>query len=225
MHIGDGVVKEIVLMDGITAAWILCPPNMIPAPGQYLLAHAGGSDSPLAVSVFSSETNSQAFLTTAIPSLWLPGVKLRLRGPLGHGFALPASARRVALIAWDNLSTRLFPLIKMALAQEAAVTLVADNPPDNLPLQVEVQLFSALDEVIKWADYLAIDAARESLPGIRERLGSGQPNKVPHDAQVLISAPMPCGGVADCGVCAVNIKNNWKMACKDGPVFSLVELL
>jgi len=36
--------------------------------------------------------------------------------------------------------------------------------------------------------------------------------------------PMPCGGLGDCGLCAVDLKRGWKLACKDGPVFDLNEL-
>jgi NAD(P)H-flavin reductase len=36
---------------------------------------------------------------------------------------------------------------------------------------------------------------------------------------------MPCGGVADCGACAVETRLGWKLACEDGPVFDLIDLL
>jgi hypothetical protein len=98
---------------------------------------------------------------------------------------------------------------------------------------VEVQPLSALEDVIKWADYIAIDVKRESLPGLIERLSSGQqakgrmgsPQYIPNEMQVLISTPMPCGGVAECGVCGVRAKHDWKMACKDGPVFAFGDLI
>jgi NAD(P)H-flavin reductase len=41
----------------------------------------------------------------------------------------------------------------------------------------------------------------------------------------LVVAPMPCGGLAECGVCAVTTRRGWKLACKDGPVFDLGELI
>jgi hypothetical protein len=234
MHTGEGLVKEITLLDGSIAARILCVSNLISASGQYLLAHADGSDEPLSVPVFPAESNLQGFLAAPpIPSAWNPGTRLHLRGPLGHGFALPMSARRVALVAWDNYSARLLPLMDLAHKQEAAVTLVSGAPPEDLPLLVEVQPFSALDEVLKWADYIAVDVERESLPQLRERFGSGQQARgrigsghfILNEVQVLVSTPMPCGGVAECGVCAVPVKRSWKMACKDGPVFVLNDIL
>jgi len=53
-------------------------------------------------------------------------------------------------------------------------------------------------------------------PGLAGRAG---------EAQVLVVTPMPCGGLAECGVCAFTTRRGWKMACKDGPVFDLSELI
>jgi hypothetical protein len=234
MHIGEGLVKEITLLDGSIAARILCASNLIPAPGQYLLAHADGSDAPLPAPVFLADANSQGFLAAPpLPAAWIPGTRLHLRGPLGHGFALPLSARRVALVAWDNNSARLAPLMDLAYKLEAAVTLVSNTQPEDLSLQVEVQPFSALNEVIKWADFIAVDVERASLLQLRERFGPGQQARgrvgsgyfIQNEIQVLVSTPMPCGGVAECGVCAVHVKHKWEMACKDGPVFALNDLI
>jgi NAD(P)H-flavin reductase len=41
---------------------------------------------------------------------------------------------------------------------------------------------------------------------------------------VLLRTQMPCGALAECGVCAVRTRGGWKMACKDGPVFDWREL-
>jgi dihydroorotate dehydrogenase electron transfer subunit len=149
---------------------------------------------------------------------------LYLRGPLGRGFSLPVAARKVALIAFDDAPSRLRGLIAPALKQGAAVVLVTDFDSDSLHDEVEVQPISALDEVVDWADYIAFDAARESLPELRECLRRMKQAWVGKDAQVLIRTPMPCGGIAECGVCAVTVKSGWEMACKDGPVFELNKL-
>jgi dihydroorotate dehydrogenase electron transfer subunit len=55
-------------------------------------------------------------------------------------------------------------------------------------------------------------------------LGVSQPS-VKKKAQVLVGTPIPCGGIADCGVCAVNTKSSWMLACEDGPVFDLREFV
>jgi hypothetical protein len=122
------------------------------------------------------------------------------------------------------LADRLKGLIGPALGQGAAVVLVSDTDGEHLPVEVEVQPFAALDEVLAWADYAAFDVSRESLPGLRETLGGVKQVPVARDVQVLVRTPVPCGGIAECGVCAVTLRSSPKLACKDGPVFGLMEI-
>jgi hypothetical protein len=223
MHIGEGKLVEVYLNSG---GRIDCAPELIPAPGQYLLAHAPASASPVAVPTFFSESTPAGFrFAPPVPSAWMPGARLNLRGPLGRGFSLPASARRVALIAFDDSPSRLRGLIRLALEREAALALVCAHAAEDLPEEVEVQPLRAMDEIIEWADYIAFDAARESLLELRARLEKRRQVIVSREAQILIRAPMPCGALAECGVCAVMIRHEWKMACKDGPVFDLKDLM
>ena len=228
----EGKVVELILLDGLPAARILCPPRLMPAPGAYLLAHADASDSPLAVPLFLTksfpDTSASAggFLCAPpAPASWIPGTRLLLRGPLGRGFSLPASARRMALITFDDMPRRLLALLDLAFKQNSEVTLLCGDSPDDLPLQVEVQPLRALTEVCQWADYLACDVGRESLPELREKLGKAGPLGVLPEAQVLVRAPMPCGGLAECGVCTVETRGGNQLACVDGPVFGLGNLL
>ncbi len=195
---------------------LVCLSELIPAPGQYLLAHAFSSDDPLAAPVFFSDSAPNGFVA-ALGLSWLPGTQLNLRGPLGHGFTIPAAARKVALIAFDDSPERLRGLVPIAFKQGAEVVLISDVPAHDLPEAVEVQPLKALAEICQWADYVAFDVSRENLPGLREKFKAGNQPR----AQVLVRAPMPCGAIAECGVCAVNIRNEWKLICKDGPVFDL----
>ena len=135
---------------------------------------------------------------------------------------MPVTVRRLALLAWDDTPARLLALLPSALKQGAAVTLVCESAPRDLSAEVEVQPMKALDEVLAWADFLAVDVERESLPGLKERLGGR--NQRWGEAQVLVRTAMPCGALAECGVCAVRVRNGWRMACKDGPVFDWNEL-
>ncbi len=211
-----------MLLDGVPAVRIHCLPGLIPAPGQYLSAYQPGSTSPLAEILFRASLERDGFLAAPpVPSEWRPGIHLDLRGPLGHGFALPANARRVALIAVDDSPRRLLALVEPALKQDASITLVCDRPPDDLPLRIEAQPLSVLGDVVDWADYAAFDASRESLVGLgrivlRAAGGRGLPQ-----AQVLVRVVMPCGALADCGVCSVKLNDGIALACDAGPVFDL----
>ena len=217
MHTGKGQVVEIILEDGYRYVRVVCPPGLIPAPGQYVLA-SDGSESPLAFPLFHTDLAPRGFLAAVSHNVaWSPGLALQLRGPLGRGFTLPLAVRRVGLVAFDALPVRLIGLIRQALKQDAAVVLVCASAPDNLPDEVEVQPLSALNEVLEWADYLAFDVARENLNRLRETLGNHVTAGV--GAQVLVRTPVPCGGVAECGVCALTLRSEWNLACKDGPVF------
>jgi dihydroorotate dehydrogenase B-like protein len=220
MYTKKSHVAEMILRDGLRHARIDCPANLVPAPGQYLLA-SDASNSTLPVPIFYTDSASQGFIAAPpLPDSWNPGHEIYLRGPLGRGFVLPTSARKVALVAFGDSPARLQGLIAPALTQNAAVVLLCDSRLDNLPDAVEVQPVSALSEVMDWADYIAFDVARENLPKLNERVFNGNPAKALSEAQVLIRTPLPCGGMAECGVCALTGKSGWKMACKDGPVFN-----
>jgi dihydroorotate dehydrogenase electron transfer subunit len=102
--------------------------------------------------------------------------------------------------------------------------------PEGLPEEVEAQPLNLLEETVRWADYIAFDAARQVLPELMKRLGAmNQPpiRTAPGhelEAQILVRTPMPCGALADCGVCALTVGQGWVMVCKDGPVFDLARL-
>lgn len=224
MHTGKGRVVEIILEDGCLYVQVACPENLIPAPGQYLLA-SDASDSPLPVPIFYTDIAPESFIASMSANVkWKPGDILFLRGPLGRGFAVPLSTRKIGLIAFDDSSVRLRGLIQPALKRGASVVLLCASSVDHLPDEVEVQPLSALDDVLKWADYIAVDVTRENLPELKERLRGNTQLSAWHEAQVLVHTQMPCGAVAECGVCAVITKSSWKLACKDGPVFDLKEL-
>jgi len=132
----EGRILERFLDGRRAAARIACPRTLIPAPGQYLLAHDPASRDPLAVPVFSGGSAREGFLAASpLPPGWNPGLALSLRGPLGRGFVLPVSARRVALAALDASPAYLLGLIPLAYAQGAALSLVCDDPPDGLPAE------------------------------------------------------------------------------------------
>jgi NAD(P)H-flavin reductase len=224
MSTGKGQIVELILEDGCRYVRVACAPNLIPSPGQYMLASVR-SDSPLPVPLFYTDSAPQGFVALAPETAaWNPGLFLHLRGPLGRGFHLPLTARKVGLVAFDDAPVRLQGLIRPALRQAAAVVLVSNSAPDHLPDDVEVQPLSALNDIFAWADYVAFDLARENLSQLGEHLGKRNQWAVRTNVQALIRTPVLCGGIAECGVCAVTLKSEWRLACKDGPVFDWIEL-
>lgn len=222
MKTGQAKINQIFLDD---SAEIDCPPDLIPSPGQYLLAHKPASDSPLAVPLFLASTSPNGFrCAPPIPVDWKPSDIINIRGVLGHGFSIPVSAKKIALIAYEESFARLQGLIPLALKQNAEIVVLSDNKEIDLPEIIEIQPMQSLNEILTWADYVAIDIARQNLNQLKEKLGKQEQNKIRYEAQILIHASMPCGGVAECGVCALSLSHEWKMICKDGPVFELNEI-
>jgi len=219
-------VTEIRWLDGGgAAAFIACPPRLIPAAGQYVLGAALEADPVLAEALFLAEAAPEGFW--AAPPLahgWAPGVELSLRGPLGRGFHLPAEMHRLALATLDAGVERLLPLIPQALARNAAVTLFSDAPLPPLPAVLEAFPLDELPSALDWADFLAADAPMPALNDLLERLSAAPAPRPPLAGQVLLRTDMPCGGLGSCGVCAVPVRRGYKLACLDGPVFDLDDL-
>lgn len=219
-----GRVIEIRLeAPGETGALIECAPGMLPSAGQYVQAHAPDDrDVVLPVSLVPSQLLSPAVEGKSLfvsappsPSSWRPGTPLILRGPLGRGFQLPRPLKRLGLAAIGHSASRLLPLIDSA----AEIALFSNSLPPDLPALVEVNPLSALPDALTWADFLAIDCPLEQLPTLPGLLGIEADSPLPCPAQILVYSPIPCGALAECGVCAVPAKRRYKLACKDGPVF------
>jgi hypothetical protein len=220
----QGRVSQIQLWGGRQVVRIACSPKMIPAPGKYTLAWAeGDADAPLAMPLFAARIDPDGFLAApGAPKTWNPGRRLHLRGQLGRGFSLPITSRRLALAALDGEVARLLPLIQASLERQAAVALFVDGYVPQLPAAVEVAPLSGLRDALTWADFIAVDLARQKLPQLVDILGRGP---LPCPGQALVLAEMPCGGIAECGACSLKTRRGWKLVCKDGPVFDLADLL
>jgi NAD(P)H-flavin reductase len=223
MKIGQAKIAE-VFLDG--SVRIECSSDLIPAVGQYVLAHKNASSAPLPVSLFYLELLPNGFrFAPPTPFDWKPGDLINVRGPIGSGFHVPDSAKRIALIAFDKSIARLYGLMSLSLKQNREVVLVCNSAPQDLPEAVEVQPLQAFQDVLQWAEYAAFDIQRENINQLKEMLKEQDqlPRKL--EAQILIHTSMPCGGIAECGVCALTLNHEWKMICKEGPVFRLLDVL
>lgn len=226
MHTAEAQVTEIGVRDGSRVAWLACPPGVIPGPGQYALAYdPAETAAALGVTVFHGAAGPQGFLALpTVPVSWEPGMLLRLRGPLGHGFRPWGNLRRLALAALGDSVARLQPLIQAALAAKTDLVLCTQAPYTSPSPALEIYPLAALPEVVPWADVLALDLPLEELPHLRRRLGLEERQPLPCPAQALVYTPMPCAALAECGACAVPARRGWKLACADGPVFDLNDL-
>jgi len=211
--------------DGLRSVRIGCEPRAVPAPGKYVLADLpADEDGLLAAPLFTREAFPDGFLAAPVagglPRTWEIGSTLALRGPLGRGFDLPGVTRNLALVAAGETAARLLPLVDRA----GSAALFTDLPVRDLPTRVEIQPLAGLPEALDWADFLAVDIPLERVGDLGGILGWENGGPVP-PGQVLVRAEMPCGGLAECGVCAMRIGRKFVLLCADGPVCDLRNLL
>jgi NAD(P)H-flavin reductase len=225
MATGSGIVTELRLeADGISGR-ITCSPGIRPAPGQYLIASSHNPIDPMPIPLFPSRiANGELHLASPLPASWTVGQEISLRGPLGRGFRMPVTARRIALASLEGSPTRLLPLAFQALTQRAAVAIYTNAIPSGLPEEVEVLPLDLLYEAQDWADFLALEVSVHNLPNVRARLGINAFQRPACPVQVLVITAMPCSGLAECGICAVATQKGWALACIDGPVFDFNQL-
>lgn len=222
-----GSISEIRLNAECLIAVVDCPPVMRPAPGQYLLAYAPELNDLLPTALFSTvddHENIHWLAVGSMPTTWSVGTQLRMRGPIGRGFHLPVSAHSLALAVVDVDLSRLLPLVDQGIRQGAGVTVFSDHFSQDLPASVEVLPLASLPEAVAWADYIALDLDVERLGDWRSLLGLSSGERSPVAGEILVRAPMPCGGRGPCGVCSLRTRLGWQLICRDGPVFPLVDL-
>jgi dihydroorotate dehydrogenase electron transfer subunit len=224
MKINTTPIHEIAATLNGRAIRVSNHPSRTPEPGEYFLAFASDSVQTLPTAIFPYEIEPESLtLCGNIPSEWQPGTSLYFQGPLGKGFHPSPIAGKIALLATDSaLSDRLYALMNLSLSRGLAVAWVSDAIPERLPPQVELLGSSELIEAVIWSDYTATTASLTGLGTLLHKFARHADLK--KKVEVLIDAPMVCGN-ARCGVCAVETKKGWKLACKDGPVFNLEEVI
>lgn len=232
-----GTIIEI-LVDG--SAWVSLPKSIMPQPGQYLQGWSQADPiSPLPISMFpggidwrtipedpqSHDVNRElVHIAPPLPTNWGIGTNVNLRGPFGEGFRIPDTVRRLSIISLGNRADVLLPLIQSVLETQGAVAFFSDDVLPQLPMAVEAFPLSAVSELHNWPDYIALELLYEQLPSLRAIFGLNTNDKIGVPAYVLVNIPMPCAGVADCGVCTVEGRFSNYLACEDGPVFDLDRL-
>jgi dihydroorotate dehydrogenase electron transfer subunit len=205
--------------DGSIVLSVTTPAQLTPRAGQPVLALQPGVNEPNRHVIYPIETTPSGF-TCIAPSdrIWRAGDELDLLGPIGSGFAPPASARRWLLLSVDSDPGPLMPLITLANNRNASVSLWASVTPSDLSPDVEVA--TDLPAALDWADFVAICTTPTGLPELRTMLGPVERLYTPARIQALIMEPMPCG-IGGCTACAIRVRRGWKLACLDGPVFPL----
>lgn len=195
-----------------------------PKPGQFLRAYGIDGDELLPTLLFPC--GDSGLFCGDIPRHWLPGGVIHLRGPRGNGFHLLPLARKIALMTFDAIGVnRLLPLASQALSMGGEVTLLSSLPLNGLAPEIELLPMDELNHILNWADYLAVVLLPESIVHVNQILSPVFNRSRPVQVEVMLHAPMICDENSTCGVCGIPTTHGWKLACKDGPVFRLDELV
>jgi len=143
---------------------------------------------------------------------------LDLIGPCGRGFVFYPRAANLLLVAASV--ERLLPLMHFALAGRRPVTLLLSSasPLPDVPSDVEIQRGPLTAELATWADLIALDVPDPARYTREARTLC--PDRSADFVQALITPPMPCGAGA-CLACWVERDGRRRLACVDGPVFSV----
>ena len=193
------------------------------SPGQPWLARVANSAAVTRLPLYPVRLHPEGFEAEIEHAEdWPLGSTLDLLGPIGPGFRPPRLARRWLLASLRGNFSRLFPLVEDGLSRGCAVSAWSSGETPRLPPAVEV--LPALRDGLAWADYVALDADPETLSRWSADATGDEPTLARSVGEVLLDLPMLCG-FGGCLACAVTSRGEWKLACKDGPVFPLAEVL
>lgn len=233
MNSFDAEIIELRLEeDGFVRALISYEPAMTPIPGQFLQAFSlddpmqvlGTNLFPVGYPKGANILRGGGFSAAPpIPEDWLPGTRLKLRGPIGSGFEIPKSILRLALVSLGKSPARLLPLVQQEAAQGIEsqgieTALYCDSPLPRLPSKLEANPLKALAEDFEWADLIVIEGSPNELESLRSSLDI---ERFPPNTQALVDVPMPCRAAAKCGICAFKHPGGKTiLICEAGPVIS-----
>ncbi len=175
----------------------------------------------------------------AVQRLYNVNDTLDVIAPVGNGFTLDASTRRLLLVGDEAHLAPLVALAHEATQKALACSLLVQTDDGQgtmgddsrrvleslLPIEVEYQVASHLDiasDLLRWCDQLCAAGSSELYARLKERVAQNFPTHTSNFAQVIVAPTMACGFGA-CRACAVETTRGMKLACVDGPVFDLFD--
>ncbi len=221
--------------------------------GRFVLAEIGNT---LRTPLFPARLGVEAFDILVPPdhlaARLQPGATINILGPLGQGFEVPASVRRLLLVADSAHLPALLDLArprnpvsseKPGPSGDMSVALLLSAPSAAelypvwlLPPALEIHIVTAdgsagrggspLDlfpDLARWADCVCIAGKPDTYPALAHIVREVRLGPGPGFAQALLVPPLVCG-VGACQGCAVETAQGIKLACTEGPVFDLLTL-
>lgn len=221
--------------------------------GQFVLARCSDGDDPYlrrAFPLFAIAAPELALLVRADEPgrRWLAhrpaGQPIDLLGPLGRGFTLAGTTRRLLLAAEGMGIAALVALAQRAVSLGVEVTLLAGAPnaatvlpADLLPPEVEYRVATAdgslgergsvsslLPAVIQWPDQVCAAGSPALYTSLADAIARHRLLVDADFAHVWQLGPAACG-LGACQSCAVETRRGPVLSCREGPVFRLRDLL
>jgi NAD(P)H-flavin reductase len=229
MNTTSAVIQQVSELAGQRAAVLHCQKPIHAEPGQYVALVSEEFDTPIPLTPFVLNTEGLSLQVSPIPEVWQPGKVLQVRGSFGHGFHLPPDSSRFALIGLDTHPNRLLYQLSACYRSGKEILLVCEDFQQlaslpQLPLSVEVLPISSIPEAVAWAQVIDIDCRLDDFQKLELHKDLLKHKSKDSLVEVLLATEMPCLGIAECGVCAVQTRKGYQLACKDGPVFRFVDL-
>ncbi len=213
-------------------------------PGQFVTVRCGKDvllRRPFSIHRIEGETLMLLFTSVGSGTDWLAGRSegdsLDVLGPLGNGFDNRPESSHILMIAGGIGIAPLVFLAERAVAEGRRVKLIHGTATaSQLFPQIEgVELLyitedgsttenglvtDLLPSVVPWADQIF---ACGPMPMYRA-LAAMETQFIGKPVQVALEQVMGCG-VGACRGCAIPTANGMRMACHDGPVFELGEVM
>jgi hypothetical protein len=205
--------------------------DLVPHPGQFLLARlTPGYDPYLRQALFPSQLSTAGFtvdfhLSSPALAVFAPGSVVDVIGPAGAALPEVPARSRVLLIAHDPAA--LLPVAARAIDSGGAATLLLDSPYplEAVDPQIELRVGDLpwlAAEFAPAADLIFMHVTPPLRRTVHSRLSDSRASLAPA-GMALCPVDLPCGTGA-CGACYVKTTRGQRLACLEGPFFSLTEL-
>jgi dihydroorotate dehydrogenase electron transfer subunit len=244
------IISNIELMPGNHLIRIEAPDIAVEAkPGQFITISCGHDlilRRPLSIhGVDKTNQISILFAVVGAGTRWLSqrrkGEKLDLLGPLGSGFSIQRTSKKLLLAAGGIGIAPLVFLAQKALSNRKYVKLLLGArtknclyPEELLPEGIKTlittedgsygekgKVTDILPKYIDWADQVYVCGPLAMYQSIAKQSKQWR-GKTP--IQVSLEVRIGCG-IGACFGCSIKTKKGMKQVCRDGPVFNLDEVL
>jgi len=232
---------------GFQSIWLSCPQIEKAKPGQFVMVRCGEKCVlPRPFSIHQANDDKIALWIAVWEdgkgTRWLAqrqvGDTVELVGPLGNGYEIQPSSRKLLLLAGGVGIAPLYFLAQAAITKQYSVTLIhgASSELNFYPKEMPsgIELVAVTEDGTVGKKGMITDLLPDFVDGANQIFACGpipmykamaqRPELKDKPVQVSLEVRMGCGrGV--CYGCTLKTKGGLKQVCKDGPVFNLGDIL